>query len=302
MLEHLPDRLDGREILSRFKDQRHCDEQKKPDPTKEVIHTSLSQKNLVDATKKTAQTIVSKFLQIDKNTPGAKVKENPGRALRWSPVHVEVLDPSVPLTLVAMKSIDLEGSLRAETIHFHLFKTAVTGNSPEEIYKSYITLLANQTTEIGSINFSFRGNGRAQNYHRIVYQRFLNQPNGIKFSEILMKAGESFVSAYAREKQETQTAEFTAGQIDAICWLWNNGYRPEGPEDEEKFQKILETNTNLIVGENLYVFDSKIKKKDRTKENFRDSLRIKFVKKFQPPTHQDAETLIKTTHDQATAI
>lgn len=160
----------------------------------------------------------------------------------------EVIDDAIPLIFIAKKE--------KEKLSFDIVK--------------------NQTKEgfVSGIEFVLDGDSFSL-VDRFTKAKFRGQG----FGSMLLRAYESYIQESATEKQEITYSVVDAAQLDVICWLYNNGYRPRNDEDAKRLSEILSGDNEIIIGDKNYFFKS-VPKQDQ--EDFHNAYRIKFVKEFSP--------------------
>ncbi len=120
------------------------------------------------------------------------------------------------------------------------------------------------------------------------------------FGSMALDCSEAYIQERSNETQEEQLIKVNVAQLDVICWLWNKGYRPVDEESSLGLEKVLEGDSKLRLGENLYIFDEKVPEKERTADHLgmQKALRIQFEKKIAPKSSIKVQDIQKKTADQ----
>lgn len=209
------------------------------------------------------------------------------------PILAEIVDDSIPLTFIAVKTFshDKYFGLQYVTISFCLVKGRVEGDSPDALSAAWQSSLASDD-KISSLEFADNGN----------LFNLIDRETNIKFREqgfgsMLLKTAEKFIQDNATDQQKPSISFADTAQLDVICWLYNNGYRPQTPEDALRLSEVLAGDKGITIGENYYIFnytpeqDRIVKLPDgRTVPASRNAYRIKFVKEI-PPKAASSVTL-----------
>ncbi len=103
------------------------------------------------------------------------------------------------------------------------------------------------------------------------------------FGNMVLQAAESFMQERATERQKTVTSHVNVAQLNVICWLHNNGYRPKTDEDAQRLSEVLAGDSGIVIGdvnqERDYIFKN-IPSRDRG--DFHNAYRISLVKEIHP--------------------
>ncbi len=96
--------------------------------------------------------------------------------------------------------------------------------------------------------------------HRIIDPKFRGQG----LASAVLRVCEEYVRLIAtKETKQDIKMGASIGQLDVLVWLYNNGYRPDNPEDETIFLKILEgEGAGLFLRGKDYIYEGKPNGKD----------------------------------------
>lgn len=268
---HQSGKLDLNDVLLKYGIGRFQNDKQLP----ERLELNIDKKSLNENISKAAESAFRGYLQ-KKDREGVLAEDTAYGTTHNIMLHSEIVEPNVPLTLVTMLS---KGFLRRngakfETLDFKLLKG--------EIRKEELDKLEAGHREEHTAHFFYEKNGKIWDLrHREVNTVFRRQGLG----EAMLKAGERFLQTKANEDQEEQIIEVTTNQLDVLCWLWNNGFRPKREKDRENFAKILYDNKDLVLEKDLFV---------SPKEGSGiDSVRLVMEKKIQPGENVSIENTQK---------
>lgn len=181
------------------------------------------------------------FLNINENSYESETFER-GDFKRTNMKFAEqVLDSSIPLRLVAYKVFMEERGVKSEKIRFCLDKGS------EDKLVAVI-----QGIDQGDKGFDIN--------HRFVGPQY-RKKQGV--GTMILNCAESFAKSSATNNQKKVDLFADAAQLDVIYWFWKNGYRPEGKEDWERLDMIINGDESLCLDGRLYVFDKNITGDDR---------------------------------------
>lgn len=99
------------------------------------------------------------------------------------------------------------------------------------------------------------------------------------FANMVLQAAEGFMQERANDIQRTVISFADVAQLDVICWLYNQGYRPQNMLDAEHLSEVLSGLDGIEIGEGLYIFRDTPK---YLQPDFHNAYRIKLVKEIQP--------------------
>ncbi len=106
---------------------------------------------------------------------------------------------------------------------------------------------------------------------------------GQGFGNMVLQAAESFMQERATERQKTVTSYANVAQLNAIRWLYNNGYRPQTDEDAQRLSEALAGDSEIVIGqineEKDYIFKNVPPEK---RDDFHNAYRISLVKEIHP--------------------
>jgi|GEM_PF-6824297 len=115
---------------------------------------------------------------------------------------------------------------------------------------------------------------------------------GQGFTNMVLQAAESFMQARATERQKTVTSYVNVAQLNAIRWLYNNGYRPKTDEDAQRLNEVLTGDSEIVIGEvngeKDYIFKNV---PSESRDDFHNAYRINLVKEIQPKVSPSIESL-----------
>ena len=210
---------------------------------------------------------------------------------RYKPLLDQRIDDGIPLSLFAMKSRMKEGDLPEEE-HFilSLHEGEIPQGTAQEMYAS------NQKAfEIGGLTIRIRNND-FEIIDRFIFPEFRGQGIG----SLLLKATETMAQKQATKTQSPQKIHAETAQLDVICWLWNQGYRPSTPNDQTQLEQILSGDSNLKIGENLYVFQKKTHTQECNTRNRKNAFRLRLEKTISPEIPTEISDQQATTQERLT--
>lgn len=112
-----------------------------------------------------------------------------------TPIMSEVVDDSIPLTIVAMKVFSVGGEEKIDSLQIVLLKGSLPGDSPEDYYKTIQTRESNADF-VGDMR-TIETNEGFELAHREVNPKFRKQG----FGNTMLSATESFVAEAAKDSQ-----------------------------------------------------------------------------------------------------
>ncbi len=187
-------------------------------------------------------------------------------ALRRAPVSETTVDDDVPLK-------------------FSISKDWKTLDNGKDLVKAKFVLSRNDD-EVGEMVAIIDGDTFDLD-HRIVEAKYRDQGMG----NMLLNAEEAFVQRSATKDQRVKKQIVETGQLDVMCWMWNNGYRPSTPEDAEKFEKVLAGDSTIRRGLRNYIYSESTptEKRNGEFENWPMAIGITFAKDFVPGISTEIE-------------
>lgn len=114
------------------------------------------------------------------------------------------------------------------------------------------------------------------------------------FANMVLQAAESFMQERANEIQRTVTSYADVAQLDVICWLYSQGYRPQSMFDAEHLSEVLSGLAGIEIGEDMYIFRDTPK---YLQHDFQNAYRIKLVKEIHPKVSPSIEALQAETQN-----
>lgn len=282
----IPEKLEVKDLLSLYEGRRFPNGEQ---PKLELLN--IDQVNFEKRTREAAEKSFKNYLEMA-NVDGPVAFEREKYKRQNLLLACEVVDPTVPLTLVVLR---VRGTNKE------------TGESWDgltlDLYRDEINPLDSQPIEMEQLRgkriVAYMHYGLSKNElemrHREVWAAYRRQKIGDK----MMQFAEAFQRQKANEVQTEQVVTAEVAQLDVICWYWNNGYRPRSKEDEEKLQRVLSGDQEFCLGENLYVFPKSIPEEKRNPLSMDSAIRIKFEKKIVP---REGQELTDNKHDTRSAV
>lgn len=176
----------------------------------------------------------NKFLYIQENS-----KQFPAETFRrdmYKRVNMklaeQIVDPDIPLRIMAYKDFVVNERENAERMRFCLDR-------------------GDEDHPVAVISLSYVVNEGFNIHHRFVEPQFRGK-QGI--GNMLLQCAESFAKNFATDGKEKVSLFAGMAQLDVIYWFWKNGYRPEGEQDWERLDMIINGDENLCLDDKLYVF------------------------------------------------
>lgn len=274
-----PEKINFSELLTLY-EGRKPNAPKQPDVEKLNFDRKAVQSKMDEMTHK----VLGAYRAVNRDSEGTVV-DRPEVWKKRVPISAEIVDDAIPLTLFAMKTFsnDRHSGQEAETISFDLVKGRVEGNTPADLYKAWGASLSDGT-HISHLEFADKGD-----MFDLVDRETDPKFRGQGFANMLLKASENFIQESATEKQKAATSYADAAQLDVICWLYNNGYRPQTDKDAQRLSEVLAGDSDIMIGEKNYIFkdvpeESRIIRlpDGRAVPNRHNAYRIKFVKEIPP--------------------
>jgi hypothetical protein len=203
----------------------------------------------------------------------------------------QMLDPSIPLRVVAYKDFVEDKGVKSERIRFCLDKGS------EDQFVAVI-----QGIDQGEKGFDIN--------HRFVASQYRS---GQGIGTMILDCAEFFAESSATEKQENVNLLADTAQLDVIYWFWKNGYRPEGDEDWKRLDMIVNGDENLYLDARYYVFDKTVEGDDRYEKDGngevllengvksidpKKAFGINMVKTFKPGASVDVEDVRSEMKDE----
>lgn len=279
-MDQLPSNLDARSVLELYSERRSGKQAELP----EIQDLNVQNRESIPSKlQSTAKSAIKADQEYNIVTDG-EAQTNYGWDKRTLLLSAEVLDPSAPLSVTIERGVSRrekdgpEAEFGNEKLLVYLYRMNITGDTPHDRLQSRKdgntreNIVGGMMYNVDDNIFDLRD--------RQILPEFRRQGLG----SMALKCSEDYIQQVANNKQEEQTAIVDAAQVDVICWLWNSGYKPRTKEDFDNLHKVLEGNSQLCIGENLYVFNQSVPENERTAddEDMDKALRIKFEKKFTP--------------------
>lgn len=189
------------------------------------------------------------------------------------------VDPHRPKTVALHRAPVVETTVDDDVpLKFSISKDWKSLDNGKELVKAKFVLSRNDD-EVGEM-VAIMNEDTFDLDHRIVEAKYRDQGMG----NILLNAEEAFVQRSATKDQRVKKQIVETGQIDVMCWMWNNGYRPSTPEDAEKFEKVLAGDSKIRRGLRNYIYreSTPIEKRNGEFENWPMAVGITFAKDFVP--------------------
>lgn len=285
-MERIPEKIDFDEVYSLYEGRR---DELRQSVDIELINIS-DRKELQDRMNKVVQNAASLYQQIGEDSPDGVIKDWPELRINSVPVLTQVVDETIPLSLLVMKTFkhDKHSNERSETVKVELVRGRLEGVNSKDIYNAWRAELSAGNV-IGGMEFANRGEVFDLR-DREVYAKFRNQG----FASMLLKTSEEFICSAATDAQSPRIAQAgDVGQLDVLCWLWNKGYRPQTNEEMDLIQKIFSGDSSLRLttlnepggGQSLdlCVIDVNVPEQERTRQNYhRIVKKVNLVKEIRP--------------------
>lgn len=206
------------------------------------------------------------------------------------PLDFRVINPDIPISIEASTRITtyknsnkpdkglwislLKSKSNFDELMRHFYQNPQKSYNPDQY-------------EIGNMLYSMIDDKVMSLTHRVVQPSFRHQ--GI--ATLLLNHGEAVLQEMSSNDQSSKSLIAHTGQIEVLCWLWKNGYRPQEKHSEELLQKILTGDPNLVLGENSYLFEKTVPPEERTARNYHNSIRLVLGKEFHPQKHTDISAI-----------
>lgn len=285
-MERIPEKIDFDEVYSLYEGRRD-----EPRQSVDIESVNISdRKELQDRMNKVAQNAASLYQQIGEDSPDGVLKDWPELRINSVPVLAQVVDETIPLSLLVMKTFkhDKHSNERSETVKVELVRGRLEGTNPKDVYNAWRAELSAGNV-IGGMEFANRGEVFDLR-DREVYAKFRNQG----FASMLLKTSEEFIRSVATDAQSPRIAQAgDVGQLDVLCWLWNKGYRPQINEEMDLIQKIFSGDSSLQLttlnepggGQSLdlCIIDVNVPEHERTRQNYhRIAKKVNLVREIKP--------------------
>lgn len=258
-------KIDLKNIIALYGDRKKQSDEKLPEREELNINKGVFMKNINRAANESFQSYSQQ-----KDQEGVTVADTEYAKTNNILLRAEVVDPSVPVTLVTIlsKTVMKKTGYKGDILECKLFKGELGKEDLEQV------VAGNKGNGIAYFLYPINGNVLDMR-HREVDPTFRRQG----FGDAMLKFSEEFLQKKATVEQEEQSVEATTNQLDVICWLWNNGFRPKEKKDQENLEKILSGDKDLQIEEGLHV--------GPTEESGVKSVRLKMEKKVYPGTAQE---------------
>lgn len=285
-MEKIPEKIDFNEVYSLYEGRRDD-----ADESVNIESIDISDRtDLQNRMNQAAQEAVSSYQQIRGDNANGAIKDWPEVRVNSVPISARVVDDSIPLTLFVMKTFkhDKISNEHSETVMVQLIKGNLDGDNPKALYASWKAKLA-EGSVIGGLDFANRGEVFDLR-DREIYPKFRKQG----FANMLLKTSEEFIHGMATQDQAARISQAgDVGQLDVLCWLWNQGYRPQTDEEMDLVQKIFSGDSSLCLSTlkepgggqtlSLCVIDANTPEHERIRQNYhRIAKRVNLVKKIEP--------------------
>jgi len=285
-MESIPEKIDFNEVYSLYEGRR--DEESQSVDVESI--NILDRKGLQDRMNKVVQNATSLYQQIGEDSSDGVLKDWPELRINSVPVLAQVVDESIPLSLLVMKTFkhDKHSNERSETVKVELVRGRLEGDKPKDLYNAWRAELSAGNV-VGGMEFANRGE-IFDLRDREVYAKFRKQG----FASMLLNSSEEFIRGMATDAQSSRIAQAgDVGQLDALCWLWNKGYRPQTDEEMDLIQKIFSGDSSLQLttlnepggGQSLdlCIIDANTPEHERTRQNYhRIARKVNLVREIKP--------------------
>lgn len=203
----------------------------------------------------------------------------------------ELIDQDVPMTLICEKVFkrDLRGDkmldeyfemalLRGDVraVPFSMVREQVTSETDPDLIADIVV------KKVGK-NFRIP--------HRLIGPKFRRQG----FGNMMLGAIEEFVKKESKGSEKMLDLQMETSQLDVIFWLLNNGFVPDGEEEQEKLDKILSGDESLCIGQRYNVFPKTVPEEARVHENFSGNFSVNLVKKIERDDDEEVSKQVEGT-------
>lgn len=306
-MEKLPEKISFDEVYSLYEGRRDASERS----SVEIESVGISdKKGLQSRMNQVAQEAASLYPQIDENSPDGVSRDFPELQINSIPVLARVVDDSIPLTMLVMKAFkhDKVADDHTENVKVELVKGRLDGNNPKDIYAAWRSHLSGGSA-IGGLEFAHHGEFFDLK-DREIYPKFRQQG----FANMLLKTSEEFIRSMATESQAIRVSKASnVGQLDVLCWLWNQGYRPETEAEMDLVQKIFSGDSSLRLSTlkvpgggqtlSLCVIDANTPEQDRIRQNYRKiAMRVTMVKTIEPDGSKKVDEIGAEVTDEVKSV
>lgn len=201
-----------------------------------------------------------------------------GRGGLFAPVRLVSIDsPRGNFYLLVEKTVDKRGGVDFGVSVFSS-DDDVKSMNPIELYSETV---ASAREDRDFLNCKMRlCPGRILMFHRLVDSRY--RGNGL--GGLMLSIAEQFVQQEAHNFGREFSLVVDLCQLDVLCWLWNNGFRPVGPMDRQRLYAVLRADSNLRLIQDLAVWEGRDYIGWDGKENFviSNDYTLNMEKKFSP--------------------
>lgn len=294
-MERIPEKIDFDAVYSLYEGRRD-------EPRQSVDIESINipdKKGLQDKMNKVVQNAASLYQQIGEDSPDGVLKDWPELRINSVPVLAQVVDETIPLSLLVMKTFkhDKDSNERSETVKVELVRGRLEGTNPKDVYNAWRAELSSGNV-IGGMEFANRGEVFDLR-DREVYAKFRNQG----FASMLLKSSEEFIRSVSTDAQSPRIAQAgDVGQLDVLCWLWNRGYRPKTDEEMDLIQKIFSGDSSLRLATlnepgggqslDLCIIDVNVPEHERTRQNYhRITKKVNLVRGINPGDSKEVASI-----------
>lgn len=276
----IPEKLILSDLISRFAGR--IDTQTVPPPPKETVNIA-DRITLKQNLNTGARDLWDAFKATDYETAYQVNWDKITR--RYQLLLKREVDKATPLTLFSMKARIKEADApEEERLFLDLIKGELPDGDTEALFKANQLRAQDQSREVGGMAIRI-GENDLEVIDRLVSPQYREQGIG----RLLLDMVEAMAEKEADDVQTSQRIHAETAQLDVICWLWNQGYRPSTREDQVKLDAILCAAPDLRIGENLYVFPETIPSSERLWSNFKSAFRLRLEKIVQPKGPKDIE-------------
>jgi len=271
-----PQKLDLKDILTLYAGRRDAEDEPLPSIEPLNIDKGKLRANLSSA----AQISEKAYENTETLLEGVEISDG-AITSRTSLLCNEVVDELASLRLVV--TLQQSHTKGGASVPGLLKSSLYRGELGKEELKDIVNQRPHEQKPVAEMVVVIRGN-EFDLAHRIVRPEFRRQGLGDAMLQFL----EEFLCRKGAEEGREQKLGAMVCQLDVICWLWNNGYRPGNSEDQLKLEKILAGDAKLCIGKKKYVFPKSVDPLERVSLNSHNSaLRMKFEKKISPGTPAD---------------
>jgi|GEM_PF-2146072 len=207
----------------------------------------------------------------------------------------ELIEEDVPITLICEKVFKRD--LRSSEVPDNYFEMALLRGDYRPVPFSRVRdLITSEVHDdlIADIVVKKVGNN-FRIPHRLIGPKFRRQG----FGSMMIGAIEEFIKKESEGSEKMPDLGMETSQLDVIFWLVNNGFVPDGEEEQDKLNRIINGDEELCIGERYNIFPKTVPEEARVHENFSGNFAVKFVKKID---RGDDENVVKNVEGVGMAV